>query len=57
MALYNVEIRVTRTYQIEGIRAKDEEAAIAKAFKKYEKDPEQFFDDAMDEAEADEVEA
>ena len=57
MPLYNVEIRVTRTYQIESIRAKDEDSAIAKAFKEYEKNPEAFFDDAMDEAEADEIEA
>lgn len=57
MPTYNVEIRTTRIYQIEGIRAKDEEAAIAKAFKKYEKDPDEYFDDSDSEAEADEVAA
>jgi len=57
MPIFNVEIRVIRTYQVENIIAKDEDAASEKAFKKYEKHPEEFLDDILDEVEASEVEA
>jgi hypothetical protein len=57
MRTYNVEIRTTQIYQVESIRARNEEDAIAKALKKYDKSPKEYFSDASSEAESEELEA
>jgi hypothetical protein len=54
MKTYNVELKVTKIFFVEQIRAKSEEDAIEKAWNQMEKKPESYYSDTETEAEADE---